>query len=163
MSKYSLNVNGRTHTVDVAADTPVLWVLRDSLGLVGTKYGCGIGECGAFTVHLDCAPVRGCLTPVASVGSKAITTVEGLDPNGKHPLQKAWVDLDVPQCGYCQAGQLMTAAALLKRTPNPSDDDIDRAMSGNLCRCNSYYRIREGIKRAAELSSVSTSGKGGAE
>jgi isoquinoline 1-oxidoreductase alpha subunit len=163
MSKYSLNVNGRNHTVDVSPDTPVLWVLRDSLGLVGTKYGCGIGECGACTIHLDGSPVRGCLTPVSSVGKKAVTTIEGLDPAGKHPLQKAWVDLDVPQCGYCQAGQLMTAAALLKRTPNPSDDDIDRAMSGNLCRCNSYYRIREGIKRAAELSSVSTSGKRGAE
>ena len=160
MSKYTLSVNGRTHTVDVAADTPMLWVLRDSLGLVGTKYGCGIGECGACTIHLDGKPVRGCQTTVAEVGKSAITTIEGLDPAGKHPLQKAWVDLDVPQCGYCQAGQLMAAAALLKRNPRPTDDDIDRAMNSNLCRCNSYTRIREGIKRAAEMSSVSSGSKG---
>ena len=163
MAKYSLNVNGRTLTVDVAADTPMLWVLRDSLGLVGTKYGCGIGECGACTIHLDGKPARGCLTPVSTVGRQAVTTIEGLDPAGKHPLQKAWVELDVPQCGYCQAGQLMTAAALLKRNPRPTDDDIDRAMDGNLCRCASYPRIREGIKRAAELAAVSAPTKGGAE
>ena len=163
MASYSLNVNGRTHTVDVAADTPMLWVLRDALGLVGTKYGCGIGECGACTVHLDGKPVRGCLTPVSAVGRQTVTTIEGLDPAGKHPLQKAWVELDVPQCGYCQAGQLMTAAALLKRNPRPSDDDIDRAMDGNLCRCASYPRIREGIKRAAELAAVSMPTKGGSE
>ena len=163
MSKYTLKVNGQTRTVDVTPDTPMLWVLRDALSLVGTKYGCGIGECGACTIHLDGKPVRGCLTPVSTVGQKAVTTIEGLDPAGKHPLQKAWCDLDVPQCGYCQAGQIMTAAALLKSNPRPSDDDIDRAMGDQLCRCNSYMRIREGIKRAAGLSSVSSSGKGGAE
>ena len=163
MARYSLNVNGRTLSVDVAADTPMLWVLRDTLGLVGTKYGCGIGECGACTIQLDGKPVRGCLTPVSAVGRQAITTIEGLDPAGKHPLQKAWVELDVPQCGYCQAGQLMTAAALLKRNPRPTDDDIDRAMDGNLCRCASYPRIREGIKRAAELAAVSAPTKGGSE
>jgi isoquinoline 1-oxidoreductase alpha subunit len=155
MSTFTLKVNGRSHTVDVTPDTPMLWVLRDALGLVGTKYGCGIGECGACTIHLDGRPVRGCLTPVSTVGQMAVTTIEGLDPAGKHPLQKAWVELDVPQCGYCQAGQLMTAAALLKSTPRPSDDDIDRAMGDQLCRCASYYRIRAGIKRAAELAATS--------
>jgi isoquinoline 1-oxidoreductase alpha subunit len=156
MSKYSLTVNGRTHSVDVAPDTPLLWVLRDALGFVGTKYGCGIGECGACTIHLDGTPTRACLTQVSTVGRQAVTTIEGLDPAGKHPLQKAWCDLDVPQCGYCQAGQLMTAAALLKSNPHPDDEAIDRAMGGNLCRCTSYFRIRAGIKRAAELTSGRT-------
>jgi len=158
MSKYTLSVNGRNHSVDVASDTPLLWVLRDALGLVGTKYGCGVGACGACTVQLDGTPMRSCLTPVSTVGKKSVTTIEGLDPAGTHPLQKAWCELDVPQCGYCQAGQLMTAAALLKSNPHPSDDDIDRAMGGNLCRCASYYRIREGVKRAAEVASGRTVG-----
>jgi isoquinoline 1-oxidoreductase subunit alpha len=159
MAKFTLNVNGQAKTVDVTPDTPMLWVLRDSLGLVGTKYGCGIGECGACIIQLDGKPVRGCLTPVSSVGTKKVTTIEGLDPKGQHPLQKAWVELDVPQCGYCQAGQLLAAAALLKSNPRPTDDDIDKAMDSNLCRCNSYTRIREGIKRAAEMGTASGGGK----
>jgi isoquinoline 1-oxidoreductase alpha subunit len=162
MSKYTLRINGQSHSVDVAPDTPMLWVLRDSLGLVGTKYGCGIGDCGACTIHLNGAPTRACQTPVSGVGRAEVTTIEGLDPAGKHPLQQAWVELDVPQCGYCQAGQIMTAAALLKRTPRPNDADIDRAMAGNLCRCASYVRIRSGIKRAAELTTgAATPAKGG--
>ena len=163
MSKYSLNVNGQTHSIDVTPDTPLLWVLRDSLGLVGTKYGCGIGECAACTVHLDGRPTRSCVMPVSTVGAKAVTTIEGLDPAGKHPLQKAWTELDVPQCGYCQGGQIMAASALLKSNAHPTDDDIDRAMEGNLCRCASYFRIRAGIKRAAELASMSAPTKGGSE
>ena len=163
MSRYSLSVNGRTHSVDVASDTPLLWVLRDALGLVGTKYGCGIGQCGACTIQLDGTPVRACLTQVSTVGRKSVTTIEGLDPAGKHPLQKAWCELDVPQCGYCQAGQIMTAAALLKSNPHPSDEEIDRAMGGNLCRCTSYYRIRLGIKRAAEVASARASVGGGSK
>lgn len=150
--KYVLNVNGQSHSVDVAPDTPLLWVLRDHLNLVGTKYGCGIGMCGACTVHLDGVATRSCLTPVASVGSAAVTTIEGLDPDGAHPLQVAWNEIDVPQCGYCQAGQIMTAAALLKSNPHPTDDDIDSTMAGNLCRCGTYLRIRAGIKRAAGIS-----------
>ena len=162
MSKYTLSVNGQSHSVDVAPDTPMLWVLRDSLGLVGTKYGCGIGECGACTIHLDGAPDA--RVPDAGLDRRArrsVTTIEGLDPAGKHPLQKAWCELDVPQCGYCQAGQLMTAAALLKSNPHPTDADIDRAMAGNLCRCASYFRIRAGIKRAAEIASGRTPAEGG--
>ncbi len=154
MAKFNLNINGRSQTVDVTPETPLLWVIRDSLGLVGTKYGCGIGECAACTVHLDGKPIRSCLTPVSTVGAKNITTIEGLDPTGKHPLQKAWNELDVPQCGYCQGGQLMSAAALLRSTPRPTDDDIDRAMGDHICRCASYYRIRAGIKRAAELTAT---------
>lgn len=150
--KYVLNVNGSSHTVDVAPDTPLLWVLRDSIGLVGTKYGCGIGQCGACTIHLSGSPARACLTPVSSVGRMAVTTIEGLDPKMTHPLQQAWCELDVPQCGYCQAGQIMTAAALLKSNPKPSDEEIDGAMTGNLCRCATYLRIRAGIHRAAVLA-----------
>lgn len=161
MSKYTLRVNGQPHTVDVAADTPMLWVLRDSLGLVGTKYGCGIGECGACTIHVNGQPARACQTQVSMVGSAAITTIEGLDAGAKHPLQQAWCELDVPQCGYCQAGQIMTAAALLKKTPHPTDADIDREMDPNLCRCASYVRVRAGIKRAAELGAGPTSITGG--
>jgi isoquinoline 1-oxidoreductase alpha subunit len=161
MSTYTLSVNGKSHSVDVTPDTPLLWVLRDSLSLIGTKYGCGIGECGACTVHLDGAPTRACQTAVSEVGRAEITTIEGLDPAGKHPLQQAWCELDVPQCGYCQAGQLMTAAALLKRTPHPTDADIDHMMAGNLCRCNSYYRIRAGVKRAAEIATGTTPANGG--
>jgi isoquinoline 1-oxidoreductase alpha subunit len=161
MSKYTLTVNGRATSVDVASDTPMLWVLRDALGLVGTKFGCGVGECGACTIHLDGTPTRACLTPVSAVGRKSVTTIEGLDPAGKHPLQKAWCELDVPQCGYCQAGQLMTAAALLKSNPEPDDAAIDAAMAGNICRCAAYYRIRLGIKRAAEIASGRTPAQGG--
>jgi isoquinoline 1-oxidoreductase alpha subunit len=152
MSQYTLNVNNRSATVDVADDTPLLWVLRDHLHLVGTKYGCGIGQCGACTVHLDGVPARACLTPVSKVGKSQITTIEGLSAYGDHPLQQAWQELDVPQCGYCQAGQIMTAAALLKKSPQPSDREIDEALDGNLCRCGTYLRIRAGIRRAAEIA-----------
>lgn len=161
MSKYTLNVNGQSRSVDVTPETPLLWALRDSLGLVGTKYGCGIGACGACTIHLNGTPTRACQTPVSSVGRAEITTIEGLDPAGKHPLQQAWCELDVPQCGYCQAGQIMTAAALLKRSPRPNDAEIDSMMAGNLCRCASYVRIRAGIKRAAELVASATPVNGG--
>ena len=159
MSKYTLNVNGAPHTVDADQDTPLLWILRDALRLVGTKFGCGIGLCGACTVHLDGVPARACVTPVSAVGRRQVTTIEGLDPKGLHPLQKAWQELDVPQCGYCQAGQIMTAAALLKQNPEPGDEDIDRAMAGNLCRCGTYVRIRAGVHRAAQLASQEKSRK----
>ena len=152
MSNYTLNVNGQSRSVDVAPDTPLLWVLRDSLELVGTKFGCGVGKCGACTIHLNGVPTRSCMTPVSTVGRKQVTTIEGLDPKGAHPLQQAWCELDVPQCGYCQAGQIMTAVALLKENPKPADQDIDDAMDGNLCRCATYLRIRAGIKRAAEIT-----------
>ena len=152
MSNYTLQVNGLSHEVDVAPDTPLLWVLRDHLDLVGTKFGCGIGQCGACTVHIDGSPTRSCLTPVSSVGTSSVTTIEGLSPDGSHPLQKAWCELDVAQCGYCQAGQILSAAALLARNPNPTDADIDDAMAGNICRCATYFRIRAGIHRAAELA-----------
>jgi isoquinoline 1-oxidoreductase alpha subunit len=154
MSKYIFSINGGTHTVDVAPDVPLLWVLRDTLGFVGTKFGCGIGQCGACTVHLNGVPTRACMTPVSTVGRKQITTIEGLDAKGQHPLQLAWQELDVPQCGYCQAGQIMTAAALLNENPQPSDEDIDNALSGNLCRCATYLRIRKGIHRAAEIAAA---------
>ena len=151
--KYTLNVNGQSRTVDVAPDTPLLWVLRDNLDLTGTKYGCGVGQCGACTIHLNGVPARACMTPVSTVGRMKVTTIEGLAENGKmHPLQQAWSELDVAQCGYCQPGQLMTAAALLKDNPRPSDADIDGAMAGNICRCGTYVRIRQGIKRAAVLA-----------
>ena len=135
MSLYHLNVNGQSRSVDVASDTPLLWVLRDHLDLVGTKFGCGIGQCGACTVHLDGVPTRACLTPVSVAASLKVTTIEGLSPDGSHPLQRAWCEVDVAQCGYCQSGQLMSASALLARNPRPSDQDIDGAMAGNLCRC----------------------------
>jgi isoquinoline 1-oxidoreductase subunit alpha len=154
MSKFTVNINGVSKTVDVASDTPLLWVLRDHLHLLGTKFGCGIGQCGACTVHLDGIPVRACQTPISKVGNSKIVSIEGLHAGAQHPLQKAWQELDVPQCGYCQAGQLMTAAALLKNTPQPSDADIDAAMAGNLCRCGTYLRIRAGIHRAAELTGM---------
>lgn len=156
MPTYSLNINGSPRQVDVAGDTPLLWVLRDSLELTGSKYGCGVGACGACTVHLNGVPTRSCMTPVSTVGRKQVTTIEGLDPQGKHPLQQAWLELDVPQCGYCQAGQIMSAAALLKENPKPTDADIDGAMSGNLCRCATYHRIRAGIHRAAEIAAQPT-------
>ena len=154
--KYALNVNGKSMPVDVPPDMPLLWALRDALGLTGTKYGCGVAACGACTVHVNGEPIRSCQTPVSSVGRARITTIEGLSSNGTHPLQRAWRELDVPQCGYCQAGQLMAAAALLAKTPQPSDAQIDSAMSGNLCRCPTYLRIRAGIHRAAELSAAGT-------
>ena len=144
-----LKVNGKTTRVDVAPDTPLLWVLRDVLDLPGTKFGCGIAQCGACTVHLNGTPVRSCSVPVSAVGSAEVTTIEGLSPDGTHPLQIAWQDLDVPQCGYCQAGQLMSAAALLAKNPKPTDADIDSAMAGNLCRCATYTRIRAAIHQAA--------------
>ncbi|MFI5337320.1 MAG: (2Fe-2S)-binding protein [Opitutales bacterium] len=152
MPKYTLNVNGQARAVEVPADTPLLWVLRDHLDLVGTKFGCGIGQCGACTVHLNGVPVRSCQTPVATAAGNVLTTIEGLDPAGGHPLQKAWIDHDVPQCGYCQAGQIMTAAAFLKSNPHPTDDEIDAAMAGNLCRCGTYLRIRAAIKDAAAMN-----------
>lgn len=157
MSKYTLNINGKQQQVEVEADTPLLWALRDGLGLVGTKYGCGAGQCGACTVHLDGAPTRSCLLPVSSIGKAKITTIEGLHKQHQHPLQQAWQELDVPQCGYCQAGQLMSASALLKQHPKPTDAQIDEAMAGNLCRCATYTRIRAGIHRAAAISASSAS------
>ncbi|MBM4212521.1 MAG: (2Fe-2S)-binding protein [Gammaproteobacteria bacterium] len=147
-----LNVNGRAVEVDADPETPLLWVLRDTIGLTGTKYGCGMALCGACTVHLDGQPVRSCVTPVAAVGAQLITTIEGLSPDRSHPVQRAWIEIDVPQCGYCQSGQIMSAAALLAKTPKPTDADIDSAMSGNLCRCGTYQRIRSAIHRAAELA-----------
>jgi isoquinoline 1-oxidoreductase subunit alpha len=152
MPRITLTVNGEQRTVDAAADTPLLWVLRDDLRLMGAKYGCGVGQCGACTVHLGGEATRACLVPAASVQARRVTTIEGLDPKNAHPLQQAWVELDVPQCGYCQAGQIMSAAALLAKNPQPTDADIEAAMAGNLCRCATYLRIREGIKRAAALA-----------
>ena len=146
---YKLTVNGRSETVDVAPETPLLWVLRDVLNLHGTKYGCGIGQCGACTVHLNGQPTRSCLTPVEAATRCSITTIEGLSKDGTHPLQIAWREIDVPQSGYCQAGQIMSAAALLVKHPKPTDTDIDTAMNGNLCRCGTYLRVRHAIHRAA--------------
>ncbi|PYR96785.1 MAG: (2Fe-2S)-binding protein [Acidobacteria bacterium] len=145
----SLTVNGKRYDVDVSPDMPLLWVIRDAIGLTGTKFGCGLSQCGACTVHLDGEPIRSCVTPVSSVGSKKVTTVEGLSPTANHALQAAWIAEQVPQCGYCQSGQLMSAAALLAKKPNPTDADIDAAMSGNICRCGTYQRIRRAIHRAA--------------
>jgi len=148
---FTLNVNGKPTTVDVPGDMPLLWVLRDVLNLKGTKFGCGIGQCGACTVHLRGRAVRACSTPVSSVGNAAVTTIEGLSPDGTHPLQLAWQEVDVPQCGYCQGGQIMSAAALLATNSKPSDADINTAMNGNLCRCGTYTRIRQAIHRAAAM------------
>lgn len=150
MASFKLNINGSAKTVEVAPDTPVLWVLRDHLQLVGTKYGCGIGQCGACTIHLDGQAMRSCSLPVSAVGDKPITTIEGLSANADHPVQQAWLKHDVPQCGYCQAGQIMTASALLQRNPRPSDSEIEAAMNGNLCRCGTYTRIKKAVKTAAE-------------
>lgn len=149
MAAFNLHINNREYTVDAAPDTPLLWVLRDHLGLVGTKYGCGIAVCGACTVHVNGEATRSCVLPVSAVGAAKITTIEGLSEKGDHPLQLAWHEVDVPQCGYCQAGQLMTAAALLARNPKPGDEEIESAMSGNLCRCGTYHRIRQAVKVAA--------------
>jgi aerobic-type carbon monoxide dehydrogenase small subunit (CoxS/CutS family) len=146
----TLNVNGRELKADVEPDTPLLWTLRDGLGLTGTKFGCGIAQCGACTVHLDGQPIRSCVTPVSAVGTKKVTTIEGLSADGTHPVQRAWEADQVPQCGYCQSGQLMAAAALLAKNPKPSDADIDKAMAGNICRCGTYQRIRKAIHTAAE-------------
>ena len=149
MAKFQLKINGKTQTVDVDPNTPILWVLRDHLNLVGTKFGCGIAACGACTIHLNGVAVRSCSLPVSSIGTGSITTIEGLSQNADHVLQKAWEEHDVPQCGYCQAGQIMSAAALLKRKPKPTDKDIEDAMNGNLCRCGTYLRIKEAIKTAS--------------
>jgi isoquinoline 1-oxidoreductase alpha subunit len=149
MPVYNLQINGKQLTADVTEDTPLLWVLRDHLGLVGTKFGCGIAQCGACTVHLNGTAIRSCSFPVSAVKTGAITTIEGLSENGDHPLQKAWDEVDVPQCGYCQAGQIMTAAALLKRNPHPTMTEIENTMHGNICRCGAYHRIKEAVKLAS--------------
>ena len=149
MATYKLKINGKILQADVAPDTPLLWVLRDNLGLVGTKYGCGIAQCGSCTVHINGNPTRSCAYPVSAVGNSAVTTIEGLSEKGDHPLQLAWDEIDVAQCGYCQAGQIMTAAALLKKTPKPSFEEIENTMNGNICRCGAYHRIREAVKLAS--------------
>ncbi|TVZ59490.1 isoquinoline 1-oxidoreductase alpha subunit [Flavobacteriaceae bacterium MAR_2010_105] len=151
MPKYSLKINGEKRSVEVDSDTPLLWVLRDEIGLVGTKYGCGIGQCGSCTVHVDGSATRSCLLQVSQAEGVNITTIEGLSKDGDHPVQKAWLEHDVPQCGYCQAGQIMTAAALLESNPNPSDKEIDATMSGNICRCGTYLRIKQAVKTASKL------------
>ena len=149
MPRYTLAVNGQPRTFEAAADTPLLWVLRDTLDLPGTKYGCGIGQCGACTIHFNGVPMRSCMLPVNVAAGSQITTIEGLSTDGSHPLQQAWMEHDVPQCGYCQSGQIMTAAALLRGNPDPTDEDIDNALAGNLCRCGTYVRIRAAVKTAA--------------
>jgi aerobic-type carbon monoxide dehydrogenase small subunit (CoxS/CutS family) len=149
MAQYTLFVNGETKTVEVDPSTPMLWVLRDHLDLVGTKFGCGIAQCGACTIHLNGTAVRSCQLPVSVVGNGEVITIEGLSENGDHPVQLAWIKQDVPQCGYCQAGQIMTATALLKQNPNPTDEEIESAMAGNLCRCGTYVRIKKAVKDAA--------------
>ncbi len=149
MAKFNLNINGKEREIDVDPTTPMLWVLRDQIKLVGTKYGCGIAQCGACTVHLDGTAVRSCQLPISSVGDKEITTIEGLSEKGDHPVQQAWLEVDVPQCGYCQAGQIMTASALLEKNPNPTDEEIETAMNGNICRCGTYTRIKKAVKIAA--------------
>jgi isoquinoline 1-oxidoreductase subunit alpha len=158
---FKLNVNGRSTSVDAPPDMPLLWVLRDVLHLHGAKYGCGIGQCGACTVLLAGKAVRSCLTPVSAVGTQTVTTIEGLSADGTHPLQLAWQEVDVPQCGYCQAGQIMSAAALLASNPKPGDKDIDAAMNGNLCRCGTYLRIRHAVHRAAEMGGHTSSSPAG--
>ncbi|WP_437394935.1 (2Fe-2S)-binding protein [Flagellimonas lutimaris] len=150
MATFKLNINGKEQEVDVDPSTPVLWVLRDHLNLVGTKYGCGIAQCGACTIHLDGTATRACMLTVSSVGNSKITTIEGLSEEGDHPVQKAWLEVDVPQCGYCQAGQIMTASALLDKNPNPTDEEIEMAMNGNICRCGTYTRIKKAVKLAAK-------------
>ena len=153
MASYTLNINGNQMEVEADPSTPLLWVLRDNLKLVGTKYGCGIAQCGACTIHLGDVATRSCTLPVSAVGNQQVTTIEGLSESGEHPVQQAWMEIDVPQCGYCQAGQIMSAAALLKSNPSPSDADIEAAMDGNICRCGTYLRIKKAIKRAAQNNS----------
>ncbi len=150
MPAYQLNINGKSHSVDVDADTPLLWVLRDHVGLVGTKFGCGIAQCGACTIHVDGTATRSCVLPVSAAEDLKITTIEGLSEDGSHPVQQAWKDIDVPQCGYCQAGQIMTASSFLNRNPNPTEEEIRRAMHGNICRCASYNSIQKAVKVAAD-------------
>lgn len=151
MAKFNLNINGKKQEVDADPNTPMLWVLRDHLNLVGTKYGCGIAQCGACTIHLNGVAMRSCQLPVSAVGNQSITTIEGLSENGDHPVQKAWLEHDVAQCGYCQAGQIMSASALLESNPNPSDEEIEGAMNGNICRCGTYTRIKAAIKTASKM------------
>ena len=158
MAKLSLNVNGQSRDVDVDPDTPLLWVLRDSIGLTGTKYGCGVAQCGACTVHLDGTAVRSCATPVAAAAGKPVTTIEGLSENASHPLQQAWIAEQVPQCGYCQSGMIMTAATLLAATPKPSDADIDAMLGRHICRCGTYQRIRKAVHRAASDTPATAEG-----
>lgn len=150
MAIFNLNINGKSQEVDVDPNTPMLWVLRDQLNLVGTKFGCGIAQCGACTIHMDGNAMRSCQLTVSSVQDSKITTIEGLSETGDHPVQKAWIEHDVPQCGYCQAGQIMTAAALLEQNPTPSDEDIENAMNGNICRCGTYTRIKAAVKTASQ-------------
>jgi isoquinoline 1-oxidoreductase subunit alpha len=151
MSKINIKINGKSKQIDIDPKTPLLWVLRDYLNLVGTKYGCGMAQCGACTVHLDNKAVRSCVLPISAVGNQSVTTIEGLSENGDHPVQKAWLKENVSQCGYCQAGQIMSAASLLKDNPKPTDDDIDLAMSGNICRCGTYVRVKRAIKRVSKI------------
>ena len=146
---FTININGNEHSVDVDGDTPLLWVLRDVLGMTGTKFGCGMALCGACTVHINGQPTRSCTLPISMVAGKSVTTIEGLSTDSSHPIQKAWIEVDVPQCGYCQSGQIMSAAALLAKKANPTDSEIDEAMRGNICRCGTYQEIREAIHRAA--------------
>jgi aerobic-type carbon monoxide dehydrogenase small subunit (CoxS/CutS family) len=153
MAAFNLNVNGENHAIDIDPTTPMLWVLRDHLNLPGTKFGCGIAQCGACTIHLNGEATRSCVMPVSAVGDAEVTTIEGLSENADHPVQKAWLEHDVPQCGYCQSGQIMSATALLAAKPQPSDADIDAAMAGNICRCGTYQRIRSAIRRAAQIKS----------
>jgi len=152
MQDFILNINGNTHEVNANPNTPILWVLRDSLHMLGTKYGCGVAQCGACTIHLNGTAVRSCQLSISAIGDKKITTIEGLSEDGTHPVQQAWLEHDVPQCGYCQAGQIMSASALLENNPNPSDSEIDNAMNGNICRCGTYTRIKAAIKTAASLT-----------
>lgn len=153
MATFQLNVNGEAHTVEAVPNTPLLWILRDNLSLTGTKYGCGMAQCGACTVHLDDAAVRSCSTPISAVGTKKVTTIEGISSgDALHPVQQAWIDENVPQCGYCQTGQIMSAVALLAKTPAPNDSEIEAGMSGNICRCGTYERIRKAIKKASNTS-----------